>query len=265
MGPFSVDSVCSVCIIIKGRSYLGISKAIVKTGVVRLSWWRNHFCDFFANWKLTAGCQIVLRRGNAGTVILWLNDSEVSCWKRQKNGCLTRWWCHWSLTSTWPYVSASVCTFQVWQCHQETIDITLLDFLAFICIKKTGGSIDTTTSCVRFSQSSCLYYISNNEFKPVNQHGDSPLCICHIAALCEKLTCHFLFFFCFPAKSFKLNTKCVNVIPPPHTHTHWKCTPSKQQDTKKKKKEVITMYKYKTSGCMFSVKKITQLQQKETH
>ena len=178
------------------------------------------FLWFFANWKLTAGCQIVLRRGNAGTVILWLNDSEVSCWKRQKNGCLTRWWCHWSLTSTWPYVSASVCTFQVWQCHQETIDITLLDFLAFICIKKTGGSIDTTTSCVRFSQSSCLYYISNNEFKPVNQHGDSPLCICHIAALCEKLTCHFLFFFCFPAKSFKLNTKCVNVIPPTHTHTH---------------------------------------------
>lgn len=51
--------------------------------------WEAFFFFFFANWKLTAGCQIVLRRGNTGTVILWLNDNEVSCWKRQKNVCLT--------------------------------------------------------------------------------------------------------------------------------------------------------------------------------
>ena len=37
------------------------------------------FIYFFANWKLTAGCQTVLRRDNTGTAILWLNDDEVSC------------------------------------------------------------------------------------------------------------------------------------------------------------------------------------------
>lgn len=66
-----MPAVSAQCVIIKGRSQLGVSKAIVKTTVDGVS-------EFFWG-ELAAGCQIVLGKSNIGAVILCLSDEGVAC------------------------------------------------------------------------------------------------------------------------------------------------------------------------------------------